>query len=725
MNLEKILKYLILAGVVVLMYVPFVVSNGLFFPYIVGKAYLFRITVEIIFFIWVILAVLYKEYRPNKNWLTYSALAFLIITFIANYFGVNHMSSFWSNFERMEGWVTIVHLVALYFVASSTLKEKKDWKLILNTSLLFSVFMVFKSFSEISEYGLNRRVLLTLGNSTYVGIYMLMHSFIALYLLVGKLEDWGLKFKYVLKKPGFWLYVVSFILTSVTIFQTGTRGSMLGWFGGLLLIGALMIYFGKDKKVKKYSLYGMLAVGIVMAGIFLLKDTSLIQNNEPLKRITTISINEGTAKARILNWQMATEGFKERPILGWGQSNFNYVFDKHYLPAHHGNEVWFDRVHNIFFDWLIAGGILGLLSYLSLWFAFVYLTFKTDKLSGNQKSVILALMAGYFFHNLFVFDQIVSYIYFFLILSFISSLHADKFKFLQKDISKELQYFKVGLAVVLIPVTIYFVNVPSYYANTELIEAIGVVNQLPNGSYSYKYPNQLRGNIEMFEQAIDRGTLANPEIRQRIIVMFGQVSRIENIDQQQLSEYIELAVTQMQQQIEEDPLNSKYYYLLGALYGNLGQYFKAEEQFLKAIELSPNKQAIRVPLIITYRNTDRLEQAVNLAKETYELDKSKDDIWKMYAETLSVYDVNATNNLVNDAIAEGRVYRIVGIYESNLRKDPQSYQDYLSLAALHMRVGEKDMAVVTMERLRENVPQYSAQADNFINLINAGVNPWE
>jgi hypothetical protein len=52
---------------------------------------------------------------------------------------------------------------------------------------------------------------------------------------------------------------------------------------------------------------------------------------------------------------MALKGIAERPVLGWGQENFNYVFNKYYNPQMFGQEEWFDRTHNVVLDWLIAG----------------------------------------------------------------------------------------------------------------------------------------------------------------------------------------------------------------------------------------------------------------------------------------------------------------------------------------------------------------------------------
>src|SRR6185295_15949535 len=111
---------------------------------------------------------------------------------------------------------------------------------------------------------------------------------------------------------------------------------------------------------------------VLVAGIFVgMRNSDFVQKNATLARLTSISTKSDDAAARFMVWNMALEGFKERPILGWGQVGFNFVFNKYYDPGMYAREQWFDRTHNIFLDWLIAGGILGLLSYLALFAAFL------------------------------------------------------------------------------------------------------------------------------------------------------------------------------------------------------------------------------------------------------------------------------------------------------------------------------------------------------------------
>ena len=85
----------------------------------------------------------------------------------------------------------------------------------------------------------------------------------------------------------------------------------------------------------------------------------LCEEKVPCSRVFRYLITEQTTKSRFQIWGMAIEGFKENPLLGWGQDNFNLVFNKYYDSRLYDQEPFFDRAHNVFLDWLIAGGIVG------------------------------------------------------------------------------------------------------------------------------------------------------------------------------------------------------------------------------------------------------------------------------------------------------------------------------------------------------------------------------
>jgi len=124
---KQILKNTILVGLFLVPFVPFLVSSSLFFPFITTKAFAWRIIVETVFAAWVLLALLDTDYRPKKSIILYAVFSFLVVIGLADLFGVAPVKSFWSNFERMEGYVTLLHLGVFFLVISSVFKEI-DWK---------------------------------------------------------------------------------------------------------------------------------------------------------------------------------------------------------------------------------------------------------------------------------------------------------------------------------------------------------------------------------------------------------------------------------------------------------------------------------------------------------------------------------------------------------------------------------------------------------------------
>ena len=174
------------------------------------------------------------------------------------------------------------------------------------------------------------------------------------------------------------------------------------------------------RKVAAISLAGL----VFFIGLFfVLRNASFVQKSPVLSRFAGLSISEIETQGRYYVWPMAMKGFLEKPILGWGQEGFNFVFNKYYDPRMYNQEPWFDRAHSTPLDWLIAGGALGLLAYASIFLALLFYIFKSqdENLSKNDKAVILGLISAYIFNNLFVFDQISSYILFFTVIAYIHS----------------------------------------------------------------------------------------------------------------------------------------------------------------------------------------------------------------------------------------------------------------------------------------------------------------
>jgi O-antigen ligase len=163
------------------------------------------------------------------------------------------------------------------------------------------------------------------------------------------------------------------------------------------------------------------------------RDTPTVQAI-PGSRFLTISVTEQSFQTRFWTWNSAWEGFKERPILGWGPENFSAVFDRHFDIRHYtpgkSSETWFDRAHSVIFDYLTETGILGLLAYIAMFVVFYLQFFRatSKKLLTNEKTgfhispVSLGLfgtiLIGYLVQGLVLFDVLPIYMNLFLVLAF-------------------------------------------------------------------------------------------------------------------------------------------------------------------------------------------------------------------------------------------------------------------------------------------------------------------
>ncbi|MEK7108921.1 MAG: hypothetical protein AAB919_00600, partial [Patescibacteria group bacterium] len=153
MNYTKYLRWGVLAALfVALFYVPFIIAGGnfpaniwpglsLFFPYITGKNFAFRILVEVALLGYTLLALRDPKYRPRASWIMWAALALVAWMGLATLASVDPVKSFWSNFERMEGYINLLHLFVWFVITGAVLTAGNLWDRFINTSIGASVLM--------------------------------------------------------------------------------------------------------------------------------------------------------------------------------------------------------------------------------------------------------------------------------------------------------------------------------------------------------------------------------------------------------------------------------------------------------------------------------------------------------------------------------------------------------------------------------------------------------
>ena len=732
MTIQKYLKWAIIAGCFALLFIPLFVSNSLFFPFITGKAFFFRIIVEIVFVLWLILAVRDQSARPVRSPLLIALAVFGAIITLATIFSQYPYHSFWSNFERMEGLITYLHLGAFWLVLISVFKTDKIWRRFLNTSLIASFFVVVYSFFQLAGWAQihqgSVRLDATLGNATYLAVYLLINIFIALYFLSGT------KTSRLMKS----LYSVLLVLQLVILYYTATRGAILGLAVGLLVAAGLALWRGRtylSPQLKKITLSVFLGVILIAGGLFLAKDSSFVQSSPVLSRFASISLHEQTTESRLLIWQMSLRGAGERPLLGWGPENYYLVFNKYYEPELWRQEQWFDRSHNIFLDWLISAGVLGLLGYLSLFVIALYLIWRQSREGQNlslnivERSVLTGLLVAYFFQNIFVFDNLMSYILFLTVLAylhFISTKQPNLKLGLVANGSLQSAVGVVGLIMLI--VVFYFINYQPLVVAKDLILALSPHQTAPN-------------RVVSFQKVFALNTFGSSEASEQAVTAAGSISTDEKVPMATRQEMAKIAFEQIGQEIKKTPDNARLYLSFSLMYEMTSQPDLALQAIKKAEELSPRKQSIIDQEVFLLTRQGKFKEALVAAQRAYELDKTAAEPLKIYA-LVAIY--GGENKLAADLLSELKVInsaelldgrfanayagtkqygKVVEFWQAKVATDSSNADNHLRLAAAYFAVGQPQNSIKELETFIALNPSKKTDGEYLINEIKAGRNP--
>jgi O-antigen ligase len=453
------------------------VGANTFFPFIGLKYYFFRTMVGLS----LLFLLLHWGFEAKRGEVEarvkhivkqpiFIAVSLFSLAFVlASLFAHDPSAAFWSNFERGEGGFQMIHYYLFFALLGYLMGEWKDWRLVFTLSIVAAICMVgygylgylqiaypsiFCSGTTSATHQTSCLQLITpyqgnvppgltfwgaisgtrfqgsLGNPAYVAPYLIFSMFYALYLWFAGRKDkenrlWG--------DLGYGSFIVLALLTFIF---SQTRGAFIGLAVGVVAFFLYLIL--TQRRWWKWSI--PMLTGIILLGSLAVafRDTPLLKN-VPGHRLLELNLQEQTIQTRMWTWGSAWQGWKERPIFGWGPENFSTVFDKYFDPRHfvpgQNSETWFDRAHSVIMDYLVETGIVGLVAYLSVFVVFYYQFFayraRIKKRADEGKKVhtafpdspilralLFALPIGYFLQGVFLFDVLPIYINLFLVLAF-------------------------------------------------------------------------------------------------------------------------------------------------------------------------------------------------------------------------------------------------------------------------------------------------------------------
>ncbi len=709
----------------------------MYFPFITGKNFAFRILIELLGALWIWAALKFPRFRPRPSLIAWAIIAFTVVLGFATIFGLSPYKSFWSNYERMEGYITILHLLLYFLLLTSIFTTERDWSAFFHTSLAVSVIIslygVFQIAGRFPIHQGGTRVDGTLGNATYLAAYLLFHLFFLIWFFLRTQNRYARL-----------SYGAIFILEAVILYFTATRGAILGVLGGLVVLGALLVA-SAGGRMRRFALAGLGTVLAIPILFFLVKDTTFIRQNFVLARFASISLQEPTTQSRMIIWNIALQGWRERPLLGWGQESFTYLFSKYYDPRLWRQEPWFDRAHNIFLDYLVSGGLLGLAAYVSLYGAGGWLlirSFRRGVISGVTLSALGAILAAHAFQNIFVFDNLTSHLLFFAVLGFISSYSlapqpeptaSRRSPTLPAAPPADLApaaRWGLGLFLALaLALALWFSIMKPIFAARAIIDALKVgARQDPRG--------KVDAAIAEFRRGIGYRTFGTTEVREQSSQTANPLARDPSLADQDKQKFITFVIAEFERQVREQPFDMRAKAFLASAYSLAGRPADTITAVNEALKVSSRRQQFYFVAAEAYLNAGQPAEAVRALETAYALAPEYDEA----AHNLATALIIAGREVEAEALLEKRFgasvlpdqryvqayaqrqnfSRVAEIWEALVRSNPQNYVYRVSLGATYDRLGRVAEAIGEIEEAIRLEPQFKAQGEQFINDLKAG-----
>lgn len=216
---------------------------------------------------------------------------------------------------------------------------------------------------------------------------------------------------------------IAYGLICTALFYTKCRGALLGL---LLALSHFLVLFRSDSNKRvKIICYGF---GLLILSYFIFRASALVLSPDFTSRASPRNFkfnlyNLDSSIGRLQHWKLALKGIAKRPFFGWGFDGFSiafpfiadwtgqhrrYLFDqvnvseilsmKTYTFKYIGTDnmvhvglIMVAKVHNFILDTVLSVGIIGLLSYLSLFAYFIWCSFNST-LRGIEASAIAYLV---------------------------------------------------------------------------------------------------------------------------------------------------------------------------------------------------------------------------------------------------------------------------------------------------------------------------------------------
>ena len=587
----------IIFRVIVLLFLGLTVVKIIFFPE-VGKSFLLKI--KSLFF------------REKKYYLI--PLIFIAGLGISVLFSENIGQSFFGSYTRQAGYLSYLYyfsffcLLGFNLITALAADAESYQKLLVKklkrfliagiiTGTMISIYAVLQIFgidflTWPEDPLLTGRAFSSLGQANFLASWLLLVIPISAYLTFSSVGF--------LKK---FFFSLAALFQIIALFITGSRGGVVA-FCLLIVISLGVVLFKKITAQKRgvFIIGAILILAIsILGGIFL----------TPGRWQSGLDFKSGSLAARLDFYQASVDGFLLKPFFGYGLDNIDRVFIERYEKdwgVHSNIGVKNDRAHNIFLDWLLFGGLLGLGLLLSIY----YYAFRLIKENINRQlnGPSLALGAGllaYILSLLFSFSFVSGELYFFAFLAWllvinISSsqgffLEDNKVHSKSKGFSQKIFLGTIGFISLLLIISLIGGEVRRYRADNYFQK-----------SHYYLLQDDYRSAVYFLEQATEKAVDSVSRKYYQLVWAEFFSENYNKIDDDGLRVDGATWLQESQQYILGDSFEEIF--VRGKIAAALGDFEIAKKNFQETSRLSPYWPKSYIELARIFVRLERFQEAL-------------------------------------------------------------------------------------------------------------------
>ena len=695
--------------------VPVIMPGAFFFPYVVPRNIFFRVVVELgaLALVWALC------FGAEELDLRYEPIFWALVTFVgaalwSALFSPARDHSLFGDFERMGGVWAWLHL-GLFFLLLRTLRDE-EWSWVLNAALIVSIVVGVSAILEHSKLALATRLSdtmlsassSTVGNSGLLGAYLLFAVVLAAYL-----ASTSVRFRL--------LYLAAAGINLLGLVYAENRSTIIGLALGGVIGSVIFAALHPAPRRRWIAPATAIALAFVVVGtsawIRAFPSSSLTRGAPMVLQRLAFTDPAGADESRTMQWRAAINGFKDRPLLGYGPENHNLVWSAHLDPGiYHMDTDVFDKTHNQYLELLATTGLFGALTFLGIWLAIavsLIRAYRDERLSAASLAILSGLQVAYAIYLFFWFVDLNSTMLWILFAALIASRENPsgvvRPAIERSHVPRRIPVAVAAVAVLLVCAALYAEAYTPLRANLALAKL-----DSPGPSV-----RQTLSEFNILAGAPGRQTAHTPLVMGQYLASLRPrypEMRRNPAERRMLEAGFAITRSAFRQEIHRDTLNDRLYtreasMLLDAesFYGSRSYVDEAVASLNKAIELSPHRIQQRMLLASVYtedRDYDRsravLEDAVKIDPDLGEPRYALAENYLRYGKSDSAAAM-LESSLRHGYVGAPEIYLAIGKRLEFSGRSPAAarlYSSYLEVKytkAVWDRPGTIDKTIPTMD----------------------------